>query len=289
MGNGQAVTVTVVTAVPVGSVAVAIEKGITNPNDPGEQTITVKVGSGTAVEGMFGVYAGSVNVIPNKPNKADDIVFRFTAPDDGVADTDDIAAESYIVLVLQEKFQVPGTISASDVSINVVGSPDGTKRAANVIVDDEKVFKVDKDDPLIFIQVPDMDERADESDARGPNGIAGGAVVTVTIAKAAGIRAPTEAKTYKVAAHLAAEGRAGRDDAKDAIAFDGIVQMGAFILYHEQTLKRLITLSGEDFGRGDEVVATAKGWGGNNISFFVDLNGDGELNRRQRSNHPGLR
>ena len=35
VGNGQAVTVTVVTAVPVGSVAVAIEKGITNHVDPG--------------------------------------------------------------------------------------------------------------------------------------------------------------------------------------------------------------------------------------------------------------
>ena len=77
--DGQAVTVTVVTAVPVGSVAVKIESGITNLDNPGEGTITVKVGSGTAVEGMFRVYAGSVSVIPNKPNKADDIVFKFTA------------------------------------------------------------------------------------------------------------------------------------------------------------------------------------------------------------------
>ena len=78
-GNGQAVTVTVVTAVPVGSVAVAIEKGITNHADPAEYNITVSVGGGTTETGMFRVYAGSVSVIPNKPNKADDIVFKFTA------------------------------------------------------------------------------------------------------------------------------------------------------------------------------------------------------------------
>ncbi len=279
VGNGQAVTVTVVTAVPVGSVAVAIEKGITNHVDPAEYPITVSVDASVTTEtGMFRVYAGSVSVIPNKPKKADDIVFKFTA-------AANISPESYIVLILQEKFQVPGTISASNVVISASTGADGSKRAADVIVDDAKVFKVDKDDPLIFIQVPDMDER-DIDPSRGPTDIASGDVVTVTIAKAAGIRAPTEAKTYKVAAYLAGSGRAGRDDATDAIEYGVDTQAGMFILYHEQTLKRLVTLSGEDFGRGDEVVATAKGWGGSSISFFVDLNGDGELNEGNEATIP---
>ena len=227
-------------------------------------TATYQVNSGAPVN--------EISVIPNKPNKSDDVVFTFTTEVG-----EEIETEDYIVLVLQEKYQVPESISASDVTIITSPNINGSKNPKSVIVDDQKVFKVDKDDPLIFIEVPDMDTSDDGLAGADLDGIPQGHKVTVTIAKAAGIKAPTEAKKYEARVALAGPGRAGRDDLKDAIEYGVAGQASEFRVTHMQTLERLLTLSGEDFGRNDEAVATAKGWPGSSITFFADLNGNGEL------------
>ena len=256
------------------NVSIVIPSGIiTTPDTDGDYTISVNPDSTGAVTEVvtFANPPGSIDVIPNKPNKSDNVVFSFT-PDA------DIAVEDYIVLILQEKFFIPDAgISASDVKITSAGLNDGAKSAGGSIgIETETVFKADKDDHLIFIQVPDMDTSDTGTDAANLDDLPRNRKVTVTILKAAGIKAPTEAGTHKVAVYVHnEEGVLGVKNAKDAVAYDGAVQTDKFAAYKEQVLNRLITLSDEDGGRGDQVTATAKGWGGDKVTFFVDSNGNG--------------
>ena len=52
------------------------------------------------------------------------------------------------------------------------------------------------DEPLITLDIPDMDP--DTQNNTGSQGIAAGAVVTITFRQSAGIKNPTEAGTYEV-------------------------------------------------------------------------------------------
>ena len=201
------------------------------------------------------------DTIPNKPNKSDELVLEFTA-------ADDIPAGSFITIVLHEDFQVPDDISESDVTIDgqVEAEPVGgdadiavaDAHPANVVVDDDSVFDPSDNDTadwLIQIEVGDM---AAGDAFPGEQGIASGAEVTVTIAKAAGIKAPLEAGDYYVAYSF--EEEPGRLDFEET---------------SEVTLDRLVTLSSQDGGRGDELVATAKGISGQTADFWRDADGDG--------------
>ena len=213
------------------------------------------------------------DTIPNKPNKSDEVVLTFTAPDDSTTAASEsqkvtIPAGSFITIVLHEDFQVPDDISESDVTIdgNVMATPvAGTDpiavadaNPANVVVDDDAVFDPSDNDTadwLIQIEVGDM---AAGDAFPGEQGIVENQNVTVTIAKAAGIKAPLEAGDYYVAYSF--EEEPGR------LNFEGT---------SEVTLNRLVTLSSQDGGRGDELVATAKGISGQTADFWRDADGDG--------------
>ena len=214
------------------------------------------------------------DTIPDKPNESDEVVLEFTAPDDpstapGTDTEVTIAAGDFITIVLHEDFQVPDDISEADVTIdgNVIATPIGTgatpiavadAHPANVVVDDDSVFDPSDNDTadwLIQIEVGDM---AVGDAFPGEQGIFENANVTVTIAKAAGIKAPLEAGDYYVAYSF--EEEPGTLD---------------FVETSEVTLNRLVTLSSQDGGRGDEVVATAKGISGQTADFWRDADGDG--------------
>ena len=218
-------------------------------------------------------YKALFDPLPNKPNKSDEIELKFNAPgaEGGVLGTNPggIAVGSFITIVLHEDFQVPDNISASDVSIdgNVMATPvsNGTRtavadaRPAKVTVDDDAVFDPgdnDSADWLIQIEVGDM---AVGDAFPGVQGIDPGQPVVVNIAKAAGIKAPTEAGSYYVAYALVEEPSLTEPT----------------LVIAELTTVILVSLSDQDGGRGDEIVATAKGISGGTADFWRDANGDG--------------
>ena len=222
-------------------------------------------------------YDVDFDTIPNKPNKNDEVIIEFNAPGGG------IAPGSFITIVMHEDFQVPEDISVADVTIDgnvqALDTNNALRRVADaapasVTVDDDQIYKpLDNDsaDWLIQIEVGDM---AAGDAFPGLQGIAEGARVTVTIAKVAGIRAPSEAEPdegnpgdgYAVSLSLEEEP-------------DPTIE-GHIIDTYYQTTDRLVTLSSQDGGRGDEIVATAKGWPGETIDFWRDANAD---NVRQSS------
>ena len=121
-------------------------------------------------------------------------------------------AGDYITIVLHEDWQVPdGGISVSDVTIDGNVSAEDTNgvvrrvadaRPALVTVDDGSIFDTtdnDAKDWSIQIEIGDM---AVGSEFPGLQGIDSQAEVTVTIAAAAGIRAPSKAGGYDVALAL---------------------------------------------------------------------------------------
>ena len=265
--DADANTITIpVTASANGAVAIVIS----DVRAPGDGDYEVFVGvPGAALEVFdYAVAAYDYEVVfdtvPDKPNKNDEVIIKFDAPGGG------IAAGSFITIVLHEDFQVPDDIDESLVTIdgNVMATPIGGSaipvadaNPANVVVDDDAVFDPSDNDTadwLIQIEVGDM---AVGDAFPGEQGIAAETEVTVTIAKAAGIKAPLEADPddgYQVS--LSLEEKPGLADLIDTTY---------------QTTSRLITLSSPDGSRGDAIVATAKGWGGKNIDFWLDANADG--------------
>ena len=233
----------------------------------------------TAAEHDYGV---DFDTIPNKPNKNDEVIIEFNAPGGG------ITPGSFITIVMHEDFQVPEDISVADVTIdgNVrARDTNGARRRvadaapAAVTVDDDSIYKPgdnDTADWLIQIEVGDM---AAGDAFPGLQRIAPGARVTVTIAKAAGIKAPAEAKP---------------DEDNDPTDDDGYqvslsleeepdpTVPGHLIATTYLTTDRLITLSSQDGGRGDEIVATAKGWAGEKMDFWRDADADNIIDSSER-------
>ena len=145
--------------------------------------------------------------------------------------------------------------------IGATAIPVADANPANVVVDDDAVFDPSDNDTadwLIQIEVGDM---AVGDAFPGEQGIAAETEVTVTIAKAAGIMAPSEADPV--------------DGYEVAIALVEDPELGHLIDIHYQTTDRLVTLSSQDGGRGDELVATAKGISGQTADFWRDADGDG--------------
>ena len=216
-------------------------------------------------------YQVDFDTVPDKPNKSDEVVVKFYAPAGG------IPAGAYISIILDEDFQVPdGGISASDVLIdgnvtarplNAPASSDPVAVAdahpADVTVDDSQIFKPSDNDTAdwrIMIKVGDM---AAGDAFPGEQGIDPGQPVTVTIAKAAGIKAPTEAGDFKIALAFGFE-----PDPDDIIATTPL------------TTDILLTLSSQDGSRGDEIAATAKGISNDGTSdFWIDANANLEIDQ----------
>ena len=253
-----------------------------NPAPAGQVAVSVQVGTLDPVTANYSYgastfdYMVDFDTIPNKPNKNDEVIIEFNAPGSG------ITPGSFITIVMHEDFQVPEDISVADVTIDgnveALDSNNTWRRVADahpavVAVDDDQVYKpLDNDtaDWLIQIEVGDM---AAGDAFPGLQGIAPGARVTVTIAKAAGIKAPAEAKPdegnlddgYQVSLSLVEE-----------------PELAHLLGTHYQTTDRLITLSSQDGGRGDEIVATAKGWAGEKMDFWRDADADNNIDSSER-------
>jgi hypothetical protein len=237
-------------------------------NVDGRTAVTVSDESGTTPT------TGSPSLeVPNKPNKNDEVVLKFDAPEDG------IPVASWITIALHEDFDVPGSISNSNVEIDatakgirVIG-----RNPSRVDVDDNDIWEAENEDDLIRIRVPDMLVGSSDNET-GDQGIDAGAAVTVTIAKAAGIRAPKEGgKDYEIGFEAQRENINDKPKIGDLGTLMGAVNRGktakqAAMVY----IPRLVELDDDKAGRGSVIEATAKGFAKETtVNFWRDEDGDG--------------
>ena len=215
--------------------------------------------------------------VPDKPNKNDKVVLKFTPEND-------IPVASWITIVLHEDFDVPGSISASNVEIDASATPTGGspvrvvgRNPSRVDVDDTDIWEAENEDDLIRIRVPDM-LTGSSDEQTGDQGIDGGAAVTVTIAKAAGIRAPKEGgKNYEIGFEAQRENINDKPKIGDLGTLVGAVNRGktakqAAMVY----IPRLVELDDDKAGRGSVIEATAKGFAKETtVDFWRDEDGDG--------------
>jgi hypothetical protein len=220
------------------------------------------------------------DTIPDNANGSDDVILKFTTGDK-------LDSASYITIALHKDYQVPDTIDISHVSISGMSrlnphpdTPNTPGTATSdvpqpplaVSVDDEAALlsdDTDDKDHIIQIQIGDM-LPGDSESREGSQGITAGADVEVTILKVAGIKAPQEAGTYEVGYALIKEpGTDHTTNTTDLIAVAEVI------------VPLEVDLSDTDAGRGDEIIATAKGVSDKGtVDFWRDANADGE---RQQS------
>ena len=275
------VTVPVATAITYTNTDVSVSiviPGVTAPAAAADYDVTVTPASVTGVAVSVTIADAPLTGIaydgPDKPGKADSLEIEFTAGSAGVG------SGGSITISLHEDFTVPGTISPSDVEIDVEfpGFASLPVSPRKVTVDDDDIWE-DEDD-TIELDLGDMSPEVDDSIV----GIPAFAMVTVTIAKAAGIVGPTEAGRYNVAVQASGyadmleytEAKTNDDDQyldedDDVVATEAEAEQIPALNF-----KRLVTLNEEDGGRGDTIVATAKGITDDGTAdFWRDANADG--------------
>ena len=120
---------------------------------------------------------------------------------------EDVPVGGAFVLYLEDDFQEPDSISASDVyfvsmpSKLVTGNGSRVYATVNPEIDTSDHFTADKDDIDIRVSVPDMCAN-NEAECEGANGLMAGDTVTMVIQKSAGIKNPSEAGTHSVGASV---------------------------------------------------------------------------------------
>jgi len=171
----------------------------------------------------------------------------------------DVPVGGAIVLYLEDDFQEPDSISASDVYFVV--APGGNNTALttgngarvyatqNPEIDTSDHFTPDKDDIDIRVSVPDLCT-TDTPDCQGQNGLMAGDTVTMVFQKSAGIKNPSEAGTHSVGASVLGPA----DDVGGPMYGDDMIE-GAPL----KTVAK-ITLSDVDNSRGYEMTVTGSGF-----------------------------
>ena len=121
--------------------------------------------------------------------------------------TQDVPVGGAFVLYLEDDFQEPESISASDVYFvsmpqrEVTGNSSRVYATVNPEIDTDDYFTADKKDIDIRVSVPDMCTNATD-DCEGANGLMEGDTVTMVIQKSAGIKNPSEQGTHSVGASV---------------------------------------------------------------------------------------
>ena len=170
--------------------------------------------------------------------------------------TEDVPVGGAFVLYLEDDFQEPDSISASDVYFVVSDPVDvrtgyGSRVYAtqDPEIDTDDHFTADKDDIDIRVSVPDMCTNATDA-CEGSNGLMAGNTVTMVIQKSAGIKNPSEAGTHSVGASVL-----GPTDGVGGPMYTDDMINGAPL----KTLAK-ISLSDVDNSRGYEMTVTGSGF-----------------------------
>ena len=166
-----------------------------------------------------------------------------------------------IVLYLEDDFEEPDSISASDVYFVsrprklVTGYSSRVYATVNPEMDSDGYFTADKSDISIRVLVPDMCTNATDA-CEGDNGLIAGDDVTVVIQKSAGIKNPSEEGDHSTGYDVldsTGDVRSGMDD-PDTDAVEGFVVTTVLPTYAK------IRLSDVDNSRGYELMVIGSGF-----------------------------
>ena len=173
--------------------------------------------------------------------------------------SEDVPVGGAIVLYLEDDFQEPDSISASDVYFVVSPGSNNTAlktgNGARVYatqapeIDTDDHFTPDKDDIDIRVSVPDLCT-TDTPDCQDLNGLMAGDTVILVFQKSAGIKNPSEAGTHSVGASILGS----TDDVGGPMYGDDVID-GAPL----STLAK-ISISDVDNSRGYEMTVTGSGF-----------------------------
>ena len=183
--------------------------------------------------------------------------------------TEDVPVGGAFVLYLEDDYQEPDSISASDVYFVVTpgdnndavttGSGSRVYATQNPEIDTDDHFTADKKDIDIRVSVPDLCT-SDTTACEGRDGLMTGDTVTVVFQKSAGIKNPSEAGSHSVGASVLGPadnvgGPMYQGDMVDIVNSDG-EKIGTGEL---KTVAK-ISLSDVDNDRGYEMTVTGSGF-----------------------------
>ena len=196
-----------------------------------------------------------------------------------------------IVLYLEDDFQEPDSISASDVyfvsrpSKLITGYSSRVYATVNPEMDSDDYFTADKSDISIRVLVPDMCTNATDA-CEGDNGLIVGDDVTVVIQKSAGIKNPSEAGGHSTGYDVLGstdDVRSGMDN-PETDAVEGFVATDVLPTYAKISLSDVdnsrgyeLTVNGSGFNDGTTATAWVLGRAPTTAEWWNELNCD-EMN-----------
>ena len=194
--------------------------------------------------------AGDVSVTSSSTSGSASVELKLT-----IKLSKDVPVGGAFVLYLEDDYQEPDSISASDVYFVstparlVTGNGSRVYATQAPEIDTDDYFTADKDDIDIRVSVPDMCTNATDA-CEGSNGLMSGDTVTMVIQKSAGIQNPSEAGTHSVGASVLSP-----TDGVGAPTYKDDMIDGAPL-----STRAKIGLSDVDNSRGYEMTVTGSGF-----------------------------
>ena len=214
-----------------------IDSGVCPAEEPAKPTPTAPPAPAVAIGGWSSSGGGSETLVIQATNQ-------------GAMGIDDS-----IVLVLDDKFTVPGSVPTGTVFFKEPSGPSGGARVnASVVIDEEDDDLTGDDSHTIRIYVPDMDPADDK--AQGITASRFGIVID----KAAGIKNPTEGeKTYAIG-YQVLKGTDGYDSAgTQMFAVDDSASLGT-LTDSKVAVRAKASLDDKNNKRGYELTITGSGF-----------------------------
>ena len=230
----------------LGVIDLAVHDSVNSPSD----VDCADLGDGTPTPVPSTPMPGDVSVTSSSTSGSASVELKLTVKLDKP-----VPVGGAFVLYLEDDYQEPDSISASDVYFVstparlVTGNGSRVYATQAPEIDTDDYFTADKDDIDIRVSVPDMCTNATDA-CEGSNGLMAGDTVTMVIQKSAGIQNPSEAGTHSVGASvLSPTDPVGAPTYKDDM-IDGA----------PLSTRAKIGLSDVDNSRGYEMTVTGSGF-----------------------------
>ena len=235
----------------LGVIDLAVHDSINSPSGVDCADLTTDPGTGgNGGTTMPDPMAGDVSVTSSSTSGSATVELKLT-----IKLNKDVPVGGAFVLYLEDDYQEPDSISASDVYFVstparlVTGNGSRVYATQAPEIDTDDYFTADKDDIDIRVSVPDMCTNATDA-CEGSNGLMDGDTVTMVIQKSAGIQNPSEAGTHSVGASVLSP-----TDGVGAPTYKDDMIDGAPL-----STRAKIGLSDVDNSRGYEMTVTGSGF-----------------------------
>ena len=246
-----------------------------DPNDPNHEHATATPPPEPPSPVEMGVITGMGSTSSSSTSGSSTVEIKLQ-----IADlTHDVAVGGSIVLYLEDDYQEPDEISASDVFFvsepaeTVTGNGARVFTTVDPVIATSDYFTPDKKDISIQVFVPDMCRNA-TTECEGDNGLLAGDTITMVVTKSAGIKNPSEEGTHSTGFAVLPATHTGSvpGDFNGRDGDDEPMTLGVKEFTSVNTLgtARKITLSDVDNSRGYELTVTGSGFkNGTTAAVFV--------------------